>query len=438
MATLILQTAGAAVGTALGGPIGGIVGRVVGAAAGSLADGALFGGSSTRRVEGPRLSDVAGLSSTEGDPIPRVYGRARIGGTLIWATRPLEVASTQAERTAGAKGGGGAKTVRTTYAYFADLAIGLCEGPIAGIRRIWADGREIDLTTLSHRLHRGGPDQAPDPLIVAKEGAESAPAYRGLAYVVFERLALAEFGNRIPQFAFEVMRPVEGLAGMIRAVCLIPGSTEFGLDPARVTEDAGFGTTRPANRFQLQAGTDVVASLDALQALCPRLARVSVVTSWFGDDLRAGACTIRPKVDNPAKVTTGDVWSVAGLGRSQVSGVSASPGGGPAYGGTPSDAGLTRLVAELRRRGLAVVLYPFVMMDVPAGNARPDPRDPAAAGQPAYPWRGRITCHPAPGLPGSPDGTAAAEAQVSAFFAEYRAFLLHYADLAAAWAARSA
>ena len=44
-----------------------------------------------------------------------------------------------------------------------------------------------------------------------------------------------------------------------------------------------------------------------------------------------------------------------------------------------------------------MVLYPFVMMDMPAGNALPDPT--AAAGQPAYPWRGRITCHPAPALP---------------------------------------
>ncbi|MET3693502.1 baseplate multidomain protein megatron [Methylobacterium goesingense] len=435
MATLILQTAGAAVGTALGGPIGGIIGSAVGAAAGSGIDGALFGGSGTRRVEGPRLSDVAGLSSTEGDPIPRVYGRARIGGTLIWATRPLEVASTSVERAAGAKGGGGGgRTVRTAYAYFVDLAIGLCEGEIAGIRRVWADGRELDLTTLAYRLHRGGADQAPDPLVVAKEGPGNAPAYRGLAYVVLERLALAEFGNRVPQFAFEVIRPVSGLAGMIRAVCLIPGSTEFGLDPARVTEDSGFGTTRPANRFQLQAGTDVVASLDALQALCPRLTRISVVASWFGDDLRVGACTIQPKVDNATKLTTGDVWSVAGLGRAQVGRVSAAPRGGPAYGGTPSDAGLTRLVAELRRRGLGVVLYPFVMMDVPAGNTRPDPR--GAGNQPPYPWRGRITCHPAPGLPASPDGTAAADAQVAAFFESYRGFLLHYADLAAAWMAQ--
>lgn len=251
MATLILQTAGGVVGTALGGPIGGAVGRILGGAAGGSLDNALFGSrAAPRYVEGPRLSDVAGLTSTEGDPIPRLYGRAKLGGTLIWATRPLETANTSVERAAaGSKGGGGGqRTVRTTYAYFANLAIGLCEGEVAYVRRVWADGQELDLTTVAWRLHRGGPDQAPDPLIVAKEGAEAAPAYRGLAYVVFENLPLAEYGNRVPQFAFEVVRPVDGLAGMIRAVCLIPGSTEFGLDPAPVTEDAGYGATKPADR----------------------------------------------------------------------------------------------------------------------------------------------------------------------------------------------
>ena len=194
----------------------------LGAAAGSGLDAALLGGlAGGRTVEGPRLSDVAGLSSGEGDPIPRVYGRARIGGTLIWATRPLEVANTTVERSStGGKGGSGSKTVRTAYAYYANLAVGLCEGEIAYVRRVWADGAELDLSAITWRLHRGGADQAPDPLIVAKEGAERAPAYRGLAYAVFERLVLADYGNRVPQFAFEVVRPVEGLAGMIRAVDL--------------------------------------------------------------------------------------------------------------------------------------------------------------------------------------------------------------------------
>ncbi len=242
------------------------------------------------------------------------------------------------------------------------------------------------------------------------------------------RIVLGFAGNRVPQFAFEVLRPVGGIAQTIRAVCLIPGSTEFGLDPRPVTEDAGFGTTKPANRFQLQAGSDVLASLDTLQALCPRLARVSVIVSWFGDDLRAGECRIAPRVDSTGKAVIGEDWEVAGLIRGEAQAVSLS-NGAPAYGGTPSDAGLLRLIAELRRRGLEVVLYPFVMMDVPAGNALPDPRRPGAT-QPAYPWRGRITCDPAPGLAGTSDATAAADAQVAAFFANgYRAFIAHYAQL---------
>ncbi|MBP1180449.1 glycoside hydrolase/phage tail family protein [Methylobacterium sp. PvR107] len=436
MATLILSSAGTALGTALGGPIGGMLGRALGSVAGAALGGALFGsGRHTRFVEGPRLADVAGLTSTEGDPIPRIYGRARIGGTLIWATRPLEVANTTVARAAvPAKSLGGQKTVTTRYAYFANLAVGLCEGEIACVRRIWADGREIDQAGLTLRVHTGGPDQAPDPLIVAKEGPENAPAYRGLAYVVFEALPLADFGNRVPQFAFEVIRPVNGLCGRIRAVDLIPGASEFGLDPDRVTVDLGLGRTEAANRHQLQRSTDVIASLDALQALCPNLRRVAVVATWFGSDLRAGACRVVPKVEGRSKRALPADWRVAGIGRAEAEIVSLLPDGSPSYGGTPSDDGLTRLVAELARRGLEVVLYPFVMMDVPAGNARPDPRVPGAT-QPSYPWRGRITCDPAPGLPGSPDGTALVDAQVAAFFAGgYRDAVLHYADLAAGWA----
>jgi hypothetical protein len=41
------------------------------------------------------------------------------------------------------------------------------------------------------RVHLGHEGQEPDPLIAAKEAGD-APAYRGLAYVVFERFPLAD------------------------------------------------------------------------------------------------------------------------------------------------------------------------------------------------------------------------------------------------------
>ncbi len=435
MAALVLSVAGAAVG-AVFGPVGAIAGRIAGALAGNMLDRALF--APDRNVQGPRLADLDVMASTEGAPVPRVYGRARLAGQVIWATRLQEVVSTRTQ-SAGGKGGGmgGGSVTTTTYSYYANFAVGLCEGEIGHVGRIWADGKLLDVSGLTLRVHRGREDQAADGLIVAKEGAANAPAYRGLAYVVFERLPLADFGNRIPQLSFEIVRPIGRLERMARAVTLIPGTTEFGYETSAVVRVLGPGTSAPENRHVTSAATDVIASLDDLQATCPHLERVAIVVAWFGNDLRAGNCTVRPGVDNAIKITSGGRWMVAGVSR-PLAYVVSSVDGRPSYGGTPSDDSVRHLIAELKARGLKVTLYPFLMMDIPPGNARPDPWS-GAASQPAFPWRGRITCDPAPGVAGSPDGTATAATQIATFFSgggvngwNYRRMILHYANLAKA------
>ncbi|WP_036296837.1 glycoside hydrolase/phage tail family protein [Methylosinus sp. PW1] len=435
MATLLLQTAGAAIA-----PLGSVLGNVLGAAGGAIVDAALQPRAGTRYEAGPRLKAMDGVASTEGAAIPRVYGRARIGGQMIWATRFLEqtnVSLDSGSSNRGKGGGGTSQTVSVSYSYYANFAIGLCEGPIAFVRRIFADGNELDMTRLPIRIYKGDEEQLPDALIVAKEGAENAPAYRGLAYIVFEQLALAPFGNRIPQFTFEVTRPVAGLGAKIRAVDIIPGATEAGYQPSLQLNFFSPGETSAENRHQLTAASDWTASIDALQALCPNLESVALVVAWFGDDLRAGHCSIAPRVDATFK-TIGEFdyvygpfwpadWSVAGLSRATARLVSQIDGRA-AFGGTPSDASVRAAIADLRARGLSVVFYPFVMMDVPPDNALPDPRN-GEIGQPAFPWRGRITCDPAPGRVDTVDGTSAAATQVAAFFAQYRAFILHCAGL---------
>lgn len=424
--------AGMAGGASLFGPTGAMVGRAIGALAGAVVDQALFAGRRERTVEGPRLADLEVMASTEGAAVPRVYGRARIAGQVIWATNLQEVANTSSE-TSGGKGGPRVTTTSTTYSYFANLAVGLCEGRIGAVLRVWADGKPLDLTGITMRVYTGGEEQSTDPLIVAKEGA--APAYRGLAYVVFERLPLANFGNRIPQLSFEVVRPVGALENMLRAVTLIPGSTEFGYAPGTIVRTLGPGQSAPENRHVTIASADVVAALDELQALAPNLSRVAVVVTWFGTDLRCGECRVLPKVDSATKQTFGASWSAAGLDRSSAQIVSMVDGR-PAYGGTPSDQSVRELIGVLKARGLKVTLYPFLMMDIAAGNALSDPWSGASA-QPPYPWRGRITCDPAPGQAGTPDATPTAAMQVNAFFTggadqwNYRNMILHYASLAA-------
>jgi hypothetical protein len=400
MATILLQAAGGALGSVFG-PVGGIIGAAIGSLAGYAIDRTLL--AETRHYEGPRLSGARPFTAEEGVSIPRVYGMARVGGIMIWATRFEEASSTS--------GGGKGEPKVTEYSYFANVAFLLCEGDIAGIRRVWADGREVDRETIELRVHKGTETQGVDALIAAKQGNGNAPAYRGSAYVVIERFDLGAYGNRIPQFQFEVIRPVGPFHEKVRAVAMIPGSTEYGLSPAAVTREIREGETKPLNRHVLSAGSDFLASLDELEATCPNLEHIALVVSWFGDDLRAGTCRIRPGV------TTTD-----GGGLSQEWGASVRRGaamlmstheGNAAFGGTPSDRSVMEAISAIRARGLKVTLYPFLMMDVPAANSLPDPY--GGAKQAAYPWRGRITCMPAPGQPGTADRTAAARTQVNAF-----------------------
>ena len=191
MATLIFS----ALGTLVGGPLGG----VIGALAGQQVDAAIIGG---RQIEGPRLKDLSVTTSSYGEPLPRHFGQMRVAGSVIWATELVEHSQTS--------GGGKGKPSVTSYSYSTSFAVALASRPINGIGRIWADGKLLrgsagDLKvggTL--RLYTGTGDQPVDTLIAASEGASGCPAFRGIAYVVFENLQLGDFGNRIPALTFEI------------------------------------------------------------------------------------------------------------------------------------------------------------------------------------------------------------------------------------------
>lgn len=426
MATLALAAAGAAVGNTLlptgisflGASISGAtIGAQIGAFAGSYVDQALFGSSGdSQPVHGPRLNDLRLLGSNEGAPIPKVYGRARVGGHVIWADELEEVVKTSSSGGGGGKGigsgGGGASTTTVTYKYYASFAVALAEGEVTAIEKIWADNQELNLSHLTYRLYSGDENQLPDSLIKSRLGAGNAPAFRGCAYVVFERLPLRDYGNRIPQLSFQIVRPVDSFAAKVKSVVMIPGSGEFAYAPEPVNQTFGGGFYDPENVHTLQAGSDWAAALDQLEVSFPNLEHVSLVVSWFGTDLRAGDCELKPGVERSSKSTKPISWSVAGRSRQNAYVVSQRDGR-PAYGGTPTDESVVAAIEDLTARGFKVTFNPFILMDVEAGNTLPNPYDGSAA-QPTYPWRGRITVDPAPGQPSSPDKSSAAATQVSA------------------------
>jgi len=230
-ADLGLAVAGAAVGFAVGGPQGAMLGWSIGSAAGS----ALFGPKINQ--EGPRLQDLSIQSSAEGQPVYKIYGTMRTAGNVFWG-KPIT--EHKKKKKSGGKGGGGATT--TTYTYTVDFAVGLCEGPITGVVKLWADGKlfydvsaltaaeeaivagggylpdatarfqssfgktiNIADTNGTMRIYPGSETQLPDPLIEADLGVGNTPAYRGEAYIVFDNFALKDYGNRIPNITAEVI-----------------------------------------------------------------------------------------------------------------------------------------------------------------------------------------------------------------------------------------
>ena len=404
MAQLVLTLGGAMLGGVAGG-LGQSLGALLGAYVGGIIDQELFGPQQDRKpVEGARVTDVNLSGSAYGQTVPAIWGRMRIPANIIWVRGIREVVRTETETVGGGGGkgglgggGGGTQTVtRTTYHYYADVALGICEGPVTSIYRLWLDKTPLDPEHVGEiRSYYGDEDQQPDPLIQAVEGADRTPALRGLAYVVLENLYLTPYGNRFPNFEIEVYRGSRPEAGdarhLVRSVCLIPASGEWAYEPDLVRSRVRNATL---NSHAGRKASDFAVSIEALGREVPNVEWVSVVYAWFGTSIDVATCSIRPEAEyaiHPDRVpdTAPYLWSVAGLGRPIFgSGAPAWPlvssyvkpdgSTGLYYGGTIGDGSMVRAIQHLRDLGYKVMLYPFLMMDIP-------PPDPAP-----FPWRGRI------------------------------------------------
>src|SRR5690606_15063796 len=127
--------------------------------------------------------------------------------------------------------------------------------------------------------------------------------------------------------------------------------------------------------------------------------------TWFATSTDAGDCEIIPEVEfqGTTQVLPQD-WSVAGYTRATAQTVLFFEDDKPTYGGTPSDHTVVQLCAELKSRGLNVMLYPMPFVD----TITPVPK----------PWRGRIE-------PANATDAASWFTKTNG----YNAFIMHYANL---------
>lgn len=190
MAQLAIAAAGAAIGSVIAPGIG----TSIGWALGSMV-GAQFG--PKQKSYGPRLEDLRVTGSEYGQAIPWVAGHPRIAGQVWWASNRREISTT----TSAGKGGGGAEA--TSYTYEVDILYGLCDKVIAGVTRIWCNGKLVwtlrsdssdDSVSSSEQtdlwksiaVYTGEATQLPDPTYDA--AVTNAPAYRGRATVMIQGL----------------------------------------------------------------------------------------------------------------------------------------------------------------------------------------------------------------------------------------------------------
>ena len=119
-------------------------------------------------------------------------------------------------------------------------------------------------------------------MLAQAEGPTHSPAYRNGAYVVFEDLALASFGNRIPSLTFEILADTQPLTVGTIASELVPGALISDLDAAL----AGFSLDRGS----------VGDCLDTLSQTYPIACAISGEDLLIGSaEIQAGSAAVLPE-----------------------------------------------------------------------------------------------------------------------------------------------
>lgn len=161
--------------------------------------GFLFRGKSTTS-RADMIADFQINTASYGEVVPEILGTTRVSGNIIDYD---DFTAHEHKSTTRTGKGGGAKHTNITYTYSVAAAIALCEGPIAGIGKVWRDKEIYDYPNekIELTLFNGDVAQAPWPYMLSKHPEKALP-YSGLAYMA----GVVDLGERgsLPQYNFEV------------------------------------------------------------------------------------------------------------------------------------------------------------------------------------------------------------------------------------------
>ena len=166
----------------------------------------LFGGNKPQ-PSGWQTPVLAGLQIQKtgySQPVPIVYGTARVSPTLMYYTDWRVHPHTSSQSTGGGKGGGGGGSITTTtYTYSATVCFMLAEGPVAGVSRIWRNHVSYaNPAAVGFTIFTGTYPQTPWGYLTSAHPTE-ALGYAGSAYAAFANYDLGSNGS-LGNHLFEV------------------------------------------------------------------------------------------------------------------------------------------------------------------------------------------------------------------------------------------
>lgn len=160
--------------------------------------GGIFGGHTTH-IEHERLGAFSINNSTYGLTVPVVCGTNRISSNIIDYYNFNAIAHTTTQKTGK---GGGSKVETTSYTYEVVVCLGLCEGPIKSIGKVWKNDNIVTLGDLNLTLFTGQIGQSPWAYTQGQGLTDHVLPYSGLSYVA-GKVDLGTSAS-LPQLGFEV------------------------------------------------------------------------------------------------------------------------------------------------------------------------------------------------------------------------------------------
>lgn len=171
-------------------------------------------GSTTISTEEPKIGALSIQSSAFGLPVPLFWGKSRLSGNMIWYGDFTPIAHTTTT-SSGGKGGGGVESRNTSYTYTAAFILGLSEGTISSIERVWSDKDKTTFAALGMTLLPGTIPQSVWPHLTTNHPDE-ALGYPGIAGVAHSAFDLGGSAS-LPNLSFEANGPRQFGGGIVDA-----------------------------------------------------------------------------------------------------------------------------------------------------------------------------------------------------------------------------